>query len=100
MPAVAVEVIGREIGEDRDIGRERAGQFGLVGGKLEHDDPAVAGRRDVEDAAPDIAGELAFPAQRLQRVVNECRGRGLAVRAGDGDDLGRDLVAVPFGGGE
>ena len=42
-----VEMVGREIGEDRNIRRQRAGEVGLVGGKLQHHDLAILRRVEV-----------------------------------------------------
>ena len=56
--AVAVEVVGGEVEEDRDVGLQRAGEVDLVGGELEDDDHAVRGRVEVEDAAADVAADL------------------------------------------
>jgi hypothetical protein len=53
--AVAVEVVGREVEEDRDVGLERAGELGLVGGELEHHRLAVAERVERQHAAADVA---------------------------------------------
>ena len=55
---MAVEVVGREVEEDRDVGLQRAGEVDLVGGELEHDDHAVLGRVEVEHAAADVAADL------------------------------------------
>ena len=93
-PAVPVEVIGREVGEDADVGGERAREVGLVARKLEHDDVLLARRVEVEHAAADVAGQMR-PAPRLHEdVVKKRGGGGLAVRAGDADHPWR-LALVP-----
>ena len=58
----------------RDVGRERAGKLGLVGAELQHDHRAVGGRVEVEDAAPDIAGEFRGRAGLGQHMRDEGRG--------------------------
>ena len=88
-------MVGRKIGEDRDVGRQRPGQFGLVGGQFEDHDFAAADRVEVEHAATDVAAKLGGMAGFRQDVVDQCRGGRLAVRSGDGDDAGPLVECVP-----
>ena len=98
-PAVAIEVIVGEIGEDGDIGGEGAGEIALVARKLEHKHLAVMGRFGIEHAKPDIARHLRRAPRRFQHVVDEGDGGGFAVGAGDGDHARRGGEAVPALGG-
>ena len=59
--AVPVEMVGREVEEDRDVGLQRPGELDLVGGELQHHDHAVRGRVEVEHAAADVAADLHRP---------------------------------------
>ena len=94
-PAVAVEVVGAEIGENGHVGGQRAGQLCLVGAEFQHHHAAIAGRVDVQHAAADIAGQLALHAGMNQAVMDQ-RGRGrLAVRAGHRDYPRRHVVGFP-----
>ena len=97
---VVVEMLGIDIGDDGDVGRQLdEGAVALVG--LDHHPLAVAqpgiGAIGVDDAAIDDGGvEFAGIEQRR----DQRRGRGLAVRAADGDgvleahDLGQHLGAA------
>ncbi len=99
-PAMPVEMVGRQVGEDRHIGRERAGEVGLVGGQLEHHDLAIARGCDVEHAQPDIAGKLRRAACGGEDMVDQRRCGGFAVRPGDRDNARRGVEIVPLLRGE
>ena len=93
--AMTAKMVGRQVGEHRDVGCQRAGQVGLVGRQFQHHDFAVLGGIEVERAAPDIAGHLRAAARGIEDMVDEGGRGGLAVRSGDGDDLGRLVHRVP-----
>ncbi len=94
-PAMPVEVIGRKVGEDRHIRRERTRKVDLVGRKLQHHDTPLLGWVDVEHTPPDVAGQLHGLARDRQDMGDQRRGGGFPVRAGDRHDLGRLLHLVP-----
>ncbi len=91
-----VEVVGRQVGEDRHIGGERTGKVGLVGRQFQHDHLTIARRVDVEHPAPDVSRELRGPSCLGQDVVNERRCGGFAVRPRNRDHAGRLVHLVPF----
>ena len=97
---VPVEMIGRQIGEDRHIRRQRAGKIGLIGRQLDHHHLAVMRRLQREHAGADIAAHLRGPSGRLQDVMDQRRGGRFAVRAGDGDDTRHGVEFVPVPGRE
>ena len=55
--AVPVEMVGRQVQPDRDVGPEVARQVELVGRHLEHVDAALRRRLQIERGAPDIAAD-------------------------------------------
>ena len=109
--AVAVQMIGREVQENRDVRRQRAGEVELVRGKLQHHRLAIGGRVKVQHAAPDIAAHLAGTAIGGEDVVDQGRGGRLAVgprdadhphlrpRHGDGAEEERDVIVHQRPGG-
>jgi hypothetical protein len=99
-PAMPVEVVGGEVGEDRDIGGERAGELDLVGAELQHDHRALPRRVDVENAAADVPGEFDGHPGALEEMRDQGRGGGLAVRPRHRDDAGRRVEGGPFARGE
>ena len=84
--AVAVDMVGRDVEPDRDIGAEGLEQLELVGRELQHIDAARAERRQIERAAADIAADFAAPAGLGEDVADQRRRRRLAVGAGDADE--------------
>ena len=98
--AVAVEVVGREVEKDGDVGLKRARELDLVGGEFEHHDHAVLGRVEVEDPAPDVAADLYRAPGLAEDVGGQRRRRRLAVRSGDGDYLRGAVELLPRRGGE
>ena len=89
--AVAVEVVGLEVQQDRRLGRERQRVLELEGGRLADDGRAVqvlAGQRRV--GGPDVADDPdRLPGRPVDRA-EQLDGRRLAVRARHRDRLGVD----------
>ena len=99
-PAMPVKMIGRQVREDRDIGRQRPGKVGLVGRQLQHDTSPSRGGSMSSTPAPDVPGHLARPPRGREDVVDQRRGRGLAVRPRHRDHARRAVEPVPVVGGE
>ena len=55
---VTIQMVGRQVGEDRHIGGQAAGKVGLVRGQFQHHHLAVSGGVKVKRAAPDVATHL------------------------------------------
>ena len=96
--AVAVEVVGRDVEQHADAGRQRRRQLDLERRHLDHVD-AVCGRRlQVQDGGADVAAHLHVASRRAQDVGDERRGRRLAVGAGDGDERRIGAARAPARG--
>ena len=98
--AVPVEMVGTEIGEDRDIRCQRPGELGLVARQFQHHHAAIPGRIDIEHATTDIAGQLRGAARGLENVVDQRRGGGFAVRAGHRHHPRQGVMRLPAGMGQ
>ena len=85
--AVAVEVVGADVGQDGDVGGEGGGQVELVAGDLDDIGCDLGGGRQGQDADADIAADGDLHAGLFQDPADQGRGRRLAVGAGDGDHL-------------
>ena len=90
-------MIGRQIGENRNVRRQRPGQLCLIAGQLQHHHLAVFGRLKRQHTHADIAAQLRLSPTALQYMVNQRRGRRFAIRTCDGNNPGRGLEPVPFG---
>ncbi len=66
--AVPVDMVGRDVEPDRDMGAEGLEQLELIGRQLQHIDAARPERREIERAAADIAADLAAPRRRSFRM--------------------------------
>ena len=84
--AVPVEVVGRDVEQHADAGRERGRQLDLERRHLDDVDAALGRRLQLQDGGADVAAHLRVPAGGAQDVGDERRGRRLAVGAGDGDE--------------
>ena len=95
--AVAIEVVGRDVEDDGDCGMELLGGFELEAGDFE-DGPGVVGavvdQRDDRDA--DVAADQRGQAGLLQDFADQRGGGGLAVGAGDGEDLALEEARGQF----
>ena len=89
---VAIQVVGREVRQHRHVGGQRARKLGLVGRQLQHDHVALLRGVEIQHPASDIARQMRPAPRPGQHVVQQRRGRGLAVRAGDRDHLRRGPV--------
>ena len=83
---IAVQVVGGEVGEDADVGREVGAVVQLEGRDLDREPRiAVAPHGDVGERAADVPRRLGGEPRGAQQMGHQ-RGRsGLAVRSGDGD---------------
>ena len=93
--AVAVEVVGLEVQQDRRLGRERQRVLELEGGRLADDGRAVqvlAGQRRV--GGPDVADDPDRHARRAVDRAEQLDGRRLAVRARHRDRSRRRRAAT------
>ncbi len=89
--SVAIEMVRSEVQQHRDPGMEGIHRFQLEAGKLEHAPRARLIFRHVHQfdcRQPDVAAYERRQSTGLQDLPGECGRRGLAVRAGDGKDLG------------
>ena len=86
--AVPVQVIGRDVGQDRHVGREAVGQVQLIGRGLDHIDGVGRRLRQGQHADAYVAADMDGETRLLQHPADQGGGGGLAVGAGDGDDLG------------
>jgi hypothetical protein len=95
-PLIAVEMVGADVQEHRDVAVEAPGEVDLVGGELEHIDPDPIfiwrQRLLVEDRKPDIAPHRRGDSGGGQDVVDQGGGGRLAVGAGDPHHLVRRQV--------
>ncbi len=91
--AVPVEMVGLEVQQQRDVGRERHRVLELEGaGLADHGRvavaPTVAGER--ADGEPDVAGDVDRPPRRAPDRAEQLGRRRLAVRAGHRDERALD----------
>ena len=87
--AVAVDMVRRDVEQDRGVRVEAWRQVELEAGELDHIIAAVRERRQVEHRLADIAAKHRVFANGGEDVMRERCCGGFAVRAGDGDHLGR-----------
>lgn len=68
--AVAVDVVGRDVQPDRDVGTEGLEQLELVRrGQLQHVEAVGSQRGEVDDAAADVAADLVAHAGLLEDMA-------------------------------
>src|SRR5690606_27584603 len=79
--AVAVQVVGRDIGQDGDVGGEAGGQVQLIAGDLDDIDLDLGGRRQGQDADAEIAADGDLEPGLFQHPADQGGGGGLAVGA-------------------
>ena len=82
--SVPVDVVGRDVEDDRHVGREVDGGGELVGGYLRHVDVRVAGSNRIQAHVADVADGCRSQPCLLEQVGGAGGGGGLPVRAGDG----------------
>ena len=82
-----VDVVRRDIEQDRGIRVEARRQVELETGELDHVMAAIREGRQVEHRLADIAAKHRVHADRGKHVMRERRGGRFAVRAGDGNHL-------------
>ena len=97
---VAIQMIRREVGENRDVRCQCPRQISLIARQFKHHDTPVLRRVQIEHAAPDVAGKFRRPARLEQDVVHEGRCRRLAVGPGDRNDARWHVVVLPARGRE
>ena len=92
--AIAIEMIGREVEPDADLGMEIADRFELKRAHFhgQHREVFILARRFDERFADVAAGNGALAAG-VQHLRDQFRRRRLAVRPGDADD--RDAAELP-----
>ena len=83
--AMAVDMIGRQVGQDADIRRQARRQVDLEAGHFQHIDGLGRRRRQLQHRLADIAADLGVEAALGEDVSHQRGGGGLAVGAGDGD---------------
>ena len=88
-PAMAVDMVRRDVEQDRGVRVEAWRQVELEARKLDHIMAAVRERRQVEHRLADIAAKHRVFANRGEDVMRERCCGGFAVRASDGDHLCR-----------
>ena len=86
--AVTVDMVGREVRQQRDIGFEAGRQVNLEAGHFQHIKTARARRRQFQHRVADIAADLGIKSGMGQDMADQRRGGGFAVCAGDGDHRG------------
>jgi hypothetical protein len=64
--AMAVEMVGRQVHQDRRIGLEAWREVDLIGGELEDIDAAGSGRRQLKHRGADVAADMGIEAGRTQ----------------------------------
>ena len=82
-----IQVVRGEIGHHRDI-RAAVHTVKLKGTELQHGNivrPDI--RRLAQERMADVAAKVHPPPRSLEKLRNNCRGCGLPVASGDGDDL-------------
>ena len=85
--AVPVDVVRRDVEQDRGVGVEARRQVELEAGELDHVMAAIREGRQIEHRLADIAAKHRVDADRGKHVMRERGGGGFAVRAGDGNHL-------------
>ena len=110
-PAMAVEMVWRDVEQDGDVGQRRRRDVELVGRQLQHIDAVEADRRQRQGRLAEIAPHLDAAPGGFQHMGNECRRRRLAVGSRDADkaclrlrlpqqlDVGDDRLACRHGRG-
>jgi hypothetical protein len=83
---MAVDVVGRDVGEHGHIRHEAGREIDLVGRNFQHIDRAAVRRRQIEHGLADIAADLGREACGGKNVADQRRRRRFAVGAGDGDE--------------
>ena len=87
MRAMAVDMIGREVGQQRDIGHEARRQIDLEAGHFQHiDGLGGSGGASSSTDLPILPPIWASNPAAGQDMADQRRGGGFAVGAGDGDD--------------
>ena len=95
--AVAVEVVGRDVEDDGDGGVELLSRFELEAGDFEDGPGGVGGFVDEgDDGHADVAADEGGNAGLLQDFAEQRGGGGLAVGAGDGEDLALEEAGGEF----
>src|SRR6516165_10842963 len=80
-------MIRSDVEKRRRVGLKCRREIDLESRQFEHVDKPGGEGRKIEDGSPDIAAERYRPARRLQQMSSERRRGGLAVGAGDDQDL-------------
>ena len=95
--AVAVEVVGRDVEDDGDVGMELLRAFELKAGNLEHRPGLVGALVDEgHDRHADVAADQGGNAGLFQDFAEQRGGGGFAVGAGDGEDLAFEKARGQF----
>src|SRR6185437_1404976 len=81
--AVAVEVVGRDVEQNRDVEHQVVRQFELVGAELQHVSVVSAERLEQQRGYAEIAAHRYLAAGFGQNVGGQGCGRRFAVGAGD-----------------
>jgi hypothetical protein len=94
---VAVEMIGRDVKDDRDLGMKALNGLQLEAGDLEHNPATGIGLRDqFDDRSSNVAADqdlLPPPQQDLPGKSGRC---SFTVRSGDGDNAALEVTRGEF----
>jgi hypothetical protein len=88
-PVIAVQMIGGDIGQHRNIARKTECQVNLITRKLQHIDPALRQGIAAKDRKPDIPAHQCRDARRLAVMGDQRCRRRFAVGPRDPDHLVR-----------
>ena len=70
---VTLDVIGRNVEQNRDVTDQRANQIELEGRKLQHVDAVIFHRIEIEHGRADIAAQLDIQTGLLEQMRSQCR---------------------------
>ena len=93
---VAVEMVGRKVGDDADVGEKIGAVVQLKRRHFDHEPLiGIPLQRRLRQRAPDVPHGLRAQPGRAEQVRHQGGGRRLAVGAGDGDAAAGDEAAEP-----
>ena len=95
--AVAIEVVGRDVEDDGDLGMKLLGGFELEAGDFE-DRPGFGGAfvDEGDDGDADVAADERVESGCFEDLADQRRGGGFAVGAGDGERLAAQEAGGEF----
>ena len=81
--SMAIQMIGRQIGQNRCIGGQPRRQVDLIGRSFQNIDGGIFRRLQVQYGTSDITTRLRIKSAGIQHMCNQRRGGGFSVGAGD-----------------